>query len=135
MEPGQSDGSGSRQIGPGDSCSDSLVTSIILTILIFSYCYFLLVLNYFFFPTDVRYLPTVPVLFKGFSIFVDQFHTISSAERRGSVEEEEEEEGAGEEEEEEEENKDKISKLTQIKVRQSFTYNFFHFSFYAVCSL
>ena len=52
---------------------------------------------------------------------------------------EEEEEGAGEEEEEEEnghqENKDKISKLTQIKVRQSFTYNFFHFSFYAVCSL
>ena len=82
------------------------------------------------------YLPTVPVLFKGFSIFVDQFHTISSAERRGSVEEEEE--GAGEEEEEEngsQENKDKISKLTQIKVRQSFTYNFFHFSFYAVCSL
>ena len=48
--------------------------------------------------------------------------------------EEEEEEGAGEEEEEEE-NKDKISKLTQIKVRQSFTYSFFHFSFYAVCSL
>ena len=87
------------------------------------------------------YLPTVPVLFKGFSIFVDQFHTISSAERRGSVEEEEEE-GAGEEEEEEEEengnqeNKDKISKLTQIKVRQSFPYSFFfHFSFYAVCSL
>ena len=56
--------------------------------------------------------------------------------------EEEEEEGAGEEEEEEEEengnqeNKDKISKLTQIKVRQSFPYSFFfHFSFYAVCSL
>ena len=85
------------------------------------------------------YLPTVLVLFKGFSIFVDQFHTISSAERRGSVEEEEE--GAGEEEEEEEkgnqENKDKISKLTQIKVRQSFPYSFFFFIFhfirYAAC--